>query len=86
MRADLIVPDVGHTFIGGQHQQHIAGGGGLRNLDGFPAFGYCEFAVFVLAVADDRVDAAVAQVERLRPPLIAVTENGDSFAVQCVHG
>ena len=57
---DRGVPDFWHAFIGGQHEQDIAGGSGLRDFDWFESFLYGLLAIFILSISDDDANAAIA--------------------------
>src|SRR3546814_16807368 len=79
---DLIAIDFGNVFVGQQDHDQIG------NLDCFSHFlnlqaGVCRLVPggAAFAQADDHIDAGFVQVERVRVALRAVTDDGQSFAL-----
>jgi len=81
-RQDLLLPDQRLRFVGGEHQQDVAGGGRLQDRHRRKAVANCPFPVEIVPVADNHRDAAVAQIQRLRLPLVAIAQHRHRLARQ----
>ncbi len=86
MRGDALVINLGLHFIGQRDDDQIGRLDGVFDahrveavLDGQPAIGA------VLAIGDDDLDAAVAEVQAVGVPLRAEAEDGDGLALQGVE-
>src|SRR5438034_1308995 len=81
-RLHLTLEHRGLHFVGKQQQNDGGAADGLVHRRDGESVAPGLIAVRVRAVADDDVDAAVAQRQRLRAALNAVSEHGNGFALE----
>jgi hypothetical protein len=74
--------DVGLDFVRNEQQENVAALGRRRRIDRLETVGHRSHAVIILTVADNHAHARVAEIERLRTPLNAVSEHGNCLACQ----
>ena len=80
---DFVLVEIGLDVIGDQDHDDVGGFGGVGDGQDFQAGGFGFRGALAAGIeADDDVDAAVAQVQRVGVALAAVADDGDCFAVK----
>jgi hypothetical protein len=72
----------GHHFVGDEEQDHAALGGGPGDGQHGKTVVAGPAGIFVLAVTDDDLQVAIAQVQRLGAALVAIADDGDGAGGQ----
>jgi hypothetical protein len=84
-RRDLGAIDLALDLVGDEEREGIAGGTCLADGAHREAVSLGLLCAGVADRADEHLHSAVAQVQRLRPSLIAVADDGDRLAIQVVE-
>ena len=85
MRPDVPVEHRGHDLVGDEQEVVVGMLDRTRDVVGLEAVGDGLLERCVADVADDDRGAVIAHVERLRPPLVAVTQYTDGLVLQQVQ-
>ena len=82
VRLDIFLVDLALNVIRHQHHDDVGCFRGIRNRENFQPGGFrFGFALAAFRQADNRIQAGIAQIQRVRVPLAAVADNGDCLAL-----